>query len=205
MVRTWLLRIVVALGAVGVLGFLFMRSVRGTRAQPYTVDARDLRGWSLEIVTDRAGATAPLLVLRPPGGLVHGLYDQLFKRAMDSLSTPEPAAIPIVLRGEAGSALVGAGAPDALLAAARNAGIDERAFRPRCLGYRRVSEPTRTRQLYFLLFDAPGLAGFRSQIGLREALSPVLLIGTSQSDGEQWLPLRADPARDCVAPIVTSR
>src|SRR3954468_22363313 len=112
-----LIRIVVALGAMGVLGALFWRSVRGTRAQPYTVEASDLRGWSLEVVPDAAGPTSPLLVLRPPARMVRGLYDQIFKRAMDSLSIPSPAAIPIVLRGEVEGALGERATPEALLAA----------------------------------------------------------------------------------------
>ena len=85
---------------------------------------------------------------------------------------------------------------------------------PRCLAYRRVSEPGVTRQLYFVLFDAAAFERFREQIAALPAssavpasafdpaaLSPVLIIGASDSAFNRWLPLRADPKTDCLAPI----
>jgi hypothetical protein len=211
MARRWLIRIAVALVVITAAGFLFVRSLRSTRAQPYTVDGADLGGLSVELA-EASGPSSPVLVLVPPPGLVRGLYDQIFKRAMESLTVPTPAAIPLVLRGEVDRAPAGAASPQVLLAAARSAGLDAAGFTPRCLAYRRASNATYTRQLYFLLFDAPAFARFRALLAAKlggdfdpAALSPVLLVGTSASDGAEWLPLRADAARDCVAPIAIGR
>jgi hypothetical protein len=73
-----------------------------------------------------------------------------------------------------------------------------------------------TRQLYFVVFNAPAFGRFREQIGaLRDggavssadfdpaALSPVLIIAASEPTVGRWLPLRANVDIDCVAPIVT--
>ena len=100
-----------------------------------------------------------------------------------------------------------------LLAAARSAGLEGATLQPRCLGYRRVSDPGGTRQLYFLLFDAPAFEQIppaaggdgprRGRAFDPDALSPVLLIAGADTTFDSWLPLRADPGKDCVAPIVT--
>src|SRR4051812_40637021 len=149
--RKVLTKIVVALCALGVLGFLFMRSVRDSRSTPYTVDRQMLGGWTLAVMP-AAGPSAPVLVLRPPSALVMGLFDQLFRRAMESLGVPAPIAMPLVLQGEFNRAFEGRVAPEALLAAARNAGLESLTWKPRCLGYRRLSNPSATQQLYFVLF-----------------------------------------------------
>lgn len=128
---------------------------------------------------------------------------------------PMVPAIPLVLKGEFDRAFAGGVTPNALIAAARSAGLESGSVAPRCLAYRRVSEPGATRQLYFVLLNAPAFERFRQQIAsLRDghavptdtfdpaALSPVLFIGASDSAFNRWLPLRADPNTDCLAPIV---
>jgi hypothetical protein len=96
------------------------------------------------------------------------------------------------MKGEFDRTFAGSVSPEALIAAARSAGLDSGRLVPRCLAYRRVSEPGATRQLYFVLFDGPVFVRFRQQIAsLREAarphnfdpaaLSPVLIIGASVS------------------------
>jgi hypothetical protein len=103
--------------------------------------------------------------------------------------------------------------PDAILRLARDAGLEATAWTPRCMGHRRISEPGGTRTVYFLLFETPPFDRFRDQLAdlLRaegrdasrfdaRALSPVLIVG---GDGEfgRWMPIRADPATDCLAPV----
>ena len=185
--RSTLIKIAAALVILAGLGFLFVRSVRSTRSAPYSVERDDLRGWTVAI-DPAAGPNGALLVLRPAPGLPTGLSRQVFKRAMETLSSPGAPAIPLVLQSEFDRAFAGHVTPDALASAARAAGLESTALEPRCLAYRRMSNPGVTRQLYFVLFDAPAFTRFREQIGALlngaapgadfdpGALSPVLVI-----------------------------
>jgi hypothetical protein len=126
---------------------------------------------------------------------------------MESMSAPKSPGIPLVLQSELdrGGAQV---AVETLVAAAREAGLESAPLQPRCLGRRRVSGPGATRQVYFVLFDAPAFGRFRERIATLlgssfdpAAQSPVLLVAVAESTLGHWLPLRADPQKDCVAPI----
>jgi hypothetical protein len=206
------LKLLVGLGVAAGLGVLFARSARDARAKPYTVEAARLQGWTVALEAG-AGPNEPMLVLRAPPPLVTHLFDQVFTRAMESLSAPGVAGIPLVLQREFDRAFAGRVTPQALAAAARAAGLDSATLEPRCLAYRRLSEPGVTRQLYFVLFDWPAFARFREQLAALAgggvagaafdpaALSPVLLIGTA-GPAFDWLPLRATPETDCVAPFI---
>ena len=208
-----LIKIAVALAVLAGLGFLFLRSVRDARSEPYTVDREHLRSWTVAL-EPASIPTEPMLVLQPAPELASGLFHQVFVRAMESLHTSTPAAMPLVLQGEFDRAFAGHTTPDALAAAARNAGFDPATIVPRCLGYRRESAPGVIRLVYFVLFDAPAFGRFREQIGALPgggaasradfdpaALSPVLFIAASDPAFNRWLPLRADPGADCIAPI----
>jgi hypothetical protein len=82
------------------------------------------------------------------------------------------------------------------------------------MAYRRTSVPGATRQAYFLLFDLPEFTRFREIVArlLREAgstgafdpaaLSPVLMVSSSDPRFTAWFPLRADAGADCVAPVI---
>jgi hypothetical protein len=206
-----LLKVLAVLAALTVLGFLFVRSARNTRAEAYRVPRAVLEApWTLEL-DPAAGPGSPLLTWRPPHGLGRALFDQIFSRAMESLASPAAEGIPILLWNEHAPAFGGTVAPGALLAAARSAGLEGASLRPRCLGYRRTSDRSTTRQIYFVLFDAPEHLRFRQQLARMaaeaggsldpEAVSPILLIAGSDSAFTSWFPLRADPERDCVANI----
>jgi hypothetical protein len=209
------MKIVVALGVLAVLGFLFVRSVQDARSTPYTIEPEHVRN-GLVVFEPASSPTEPVLALRPPQELAIGLFRQVFARSMESLSAPTPPGIPLLLQGEFDRAFAGRVTPDALVAAARDAGLESAELEPRCLAYRRVSEPGVTRQLFFVVFNAPAFERFRTQIGaLRDgsaapgtdfdpaALSPVLIIAASEPTVGRWLPLRADPEADCIAPIVS--
>jgi len=211
-----LIKIPIALVLLALVAFLFVRSARDSRANPFTVERAQLTGWTLAI-EPAAGPSSPLLVLQAPPELSNGLFRQLFSRAMESLSMPVPAAIPLLLKGEFDRAFAGRMTPEALLEIARGAGLAAGALQPRCMVYRRVSSPERTRQIYFALFDLPAFAAFRVQIGDRlaaagapggaydpAALSPALLVAASDTEFNAWLPIKADPAQDCLAPIVAN-
>ena len=202
------------MAAVCLLGFLFMRSVRNSLQDPYAIPAGSMSNWRL-VIDPAAGPGGPLLLLQPPGELTRFVFSQVFKRVMESMEAPAIPALPLLLRGEYQAAFAGRLTPETLLEEARAAGLDGETFHPRCLAHRRVSEPTGTQQLYFVLFESPAFQRFRQRLATLAtagggvidagALSPVLFIAVSESAFDRWLPLRADPAADRVAPIILSR
>ena len=189
---------------VGVFAFLFMRSLQDTRSAPYTVSAQHLQSWTLAL-EPAAKPNNPLLVLRPAPELVSNLFKQIFARNMESLNTPTVGSVPLVLRGEFDRVVGDQLTQDALLAAARAAGV-ESAPTLRCLVHRHVSEPGGVRQVFFVFLDNPAVAQFRKQVGLDpDALSPILPVAGAGADFNSWLPQRVNPDVDCLAPIeVTS-
>jgi hypothetical protein len=149
-----------------------------------------------------------VLALTPPAELPLRLFRQVFSRAGESLSAPNAPGIGLVLASE----LRGAAVPmDELLAVAREAGLDRLRLNPRCMGYRRESQPGSTRQLYFVLFDMPEFAAFREALAARVSaqgetsftaagLAPVMMLAAAP-DFSRWMPIVADAERDCVAPV----
>lgn len=197
------------LAAIGVMAYLFYQSVQSTRSAPYTMQQGHLRGWTVAI--DAAPApSAPALSLRPPTEIGSGLFRQLFERAAESMNGPRPPVVPLLLREEFERSFAGASTLDALSKAAGEAGLDGSGFAPRCMALKRESAPGVTRQLYFVVFDAPAFTQFRQRIASlananatydAAALSPVLFIAASDANFNSWLPLRADLDSDCMAPI----
>jgi len=211
--RSGLIKAVVAVAALGALGVFFVRSARTVRAEPYEVPRDHLAPWTLAIEPP-SSASGIVLALRPQRELTGSLFKQVFARSGESLSSPVPPAMPLVLQSELDRGTAGALASEKLLGLARATGLESATFSPRCLAYRRVSAPGIVRQVYFLRFDAPAFEAFRRQAAqqLREAggaasafdaaaLSPVLIIAASDSAFGRWLPLRAGEEDDCLAPI----
>jgi hypothetical protein len=207
-----LLKVTIALVALAVLAVLFVRSAGSTRAQPFTIARPHLAGWTLAVAPD-ADPLGSLLSVTPKAELMPPLARDLFARMGESLHYP-PAAMPVVLRSEQ-RAIAAVLTPEALLDAAREAGLESAAFQPRCMARRRISEPGGVRGVYFLLFDVPQFTQFREQIAQRlraaggdaslfdpSALSPVVIAAGLDGGFSGWLPLRADPEVDCFAPVV---
>jgi hypothetical protein len=193
------------------LGWLFVRSAQNVRSEPYEIPRNRLTGWTLAI-EQAPNASGVLLGLQPDKQTAAMLFGQVFSRSGESLSGPVPAAMPLVLQGEFDRAHAGTLTPDALLTAARSAGFESSALEPRCLAQRRISEPGVTRTVYFVRFDWPAFAAFRGEtarqmraaggVGLEPAaLSPVLIVAGSDPAFGRWLPLTAENADDCLAPI----
>jgi hypothetical protein len=196
-----IIKLAVATIALGVFTVLFMQSLEDTRTEAYTVPRAHLQQWTLAI-EDAPTPADPLLVLRPSAELANALFKQIFARAMESLNTPASPSIPIVLRAEFDRDIGDRFTRDALLAAAKTAGLDGIAPTPRCLVHRRISGPGGVRQAYLVFFDAPALVEFRKQVGVdAAALSPVMFVAGAGADFTTWLPLRIDASADCLAPI----
>jgi hypothetical protein len=206
-----LVKLAIAAMVVAILGWLFLRSLHSTRAEPYAVDGPRLEGWTIAVESPTDPA-APLVVLRGPQELVSGLFRQVFTRMMESLNAPAAAWIPLVLRSEFDGALGGALTVDQVVEVARGAGLESAPLVPHCLAHRRVSQPGVTRQVYFAVFESPAFQRFRTSLAARaaeagggtgfepEALSPVMFVAASDAVFHRWLPI-ANPEPDCVAPI----
>jgi hypothetical protein len=206
-----LLKVIVALVALSALGLLFVRSVRSTSAEPFSIPRAHLEGWTLGLAApdDPLGA---LLALTPRAELMPPLSRELFTRMGESLHYPR-AAMPLVLRSEFDQAIAGKVTSDALLDLARTAGLESATMQPKCMARRRDSAPGVVRGVLFLVFDAPQIDQFRRQIAERVsagggsssfdagALSPVVVAASLDADTARWLPLRASES-DCFAPVV---
>jgi hypothetical protein len=190
-----------------VMAFAFWRSVHTARSEAYTLSAGSQRPWQLTIAR-ASGPNDAVLLLEPPPDVSRELFDQVFKRSMESMGAPDIVGIPLVLQGElerAGSARI---SPDDLVAMARQAGLDGAVPAPRCMGHRRAPEPDTRQQAFFAIFDSPAFTTFRSNLAARLGanfdpafLTPALFVGIVESRQPRWVPLHADAAQDCVAPI----
>jgi hypothetical protein len=211
--RSGLIKAALAVVALGALGILFVRSAQNTRKEPYSVARERLSNWRL-VVEPASTPTGMLLELRPPPEFGGPLFSQLFARSGQSLSGPVPAAMPLILQSEFNGSVAAASAPDALLALARAAGLEQATIAIRCMADRRVSEPGSTREVYFLRLDVPGFDAFRQQVGqkLRDAggvassfdpaaLSPILIVAATDANFIRWLPLKPGSEDDCLAPV----
>jgi hypothetical protein len=202
------MKLILVVVAVAVFGLLFIRSVRNTGAAPYTMRRADLSGWTLALAPD-AAASGVLLGLWPPNGMARPLFSQLFSRSGLSLSGPNPVAMPLVLKGEYDRALSPAVTPEALLAMARESGLESVQPKPVCMATRRVSEPGLTRELFFVRFDHAPFASFRRQVAAQAgdrafdagSLSPVVIVAATDAAFASWLPLDGDGPADCLAPL----
>lgn len=205
MKRSLLIKIAAGTAAISIFAVLFMRSLEDTRSAAYTVEPAHLQTWTLAL-DPASAANDPLLVLRPAPELATGIFKQIFSRAMESLNSPTSPSIAVVLRGEF-DRLVGDQLPqEAMLAAAKAAGVAAAAPSPRCLVHRRISDPGGVRQAYLVFFDAPAIARFRRQIGLDpDALSPVMFVAGAGANVNSWLPQRINADTDCLAPVEIRR
>jgi hypothetical protein len=209
-----MIKVLLGLLVLGAIGYVFVQSVKDTRAEPFVVPRARLQGWTLALETP-AAPTDPLVSLKPPPEFASALFRQLFERNAESMNGPVSPSMALVLQEEFERAFAGHTTADALFAAAKAAGLPTMTLQPRCMAYRRDSAPGVTRQLYFLLFDAPQFTRFRAEIGRiaeaagrgsvfdPQAISPVVFVAASDTNYSRWLPLHATPD-DCTAPIAVN-
>jgi hypothetical protein len=198
------IKIAVGILAIAAFAVLFMRSLEDAQTEAYTVERAHRGTWTLAL-EPATTPSAPLLVLRGTPELAAALFKQIFARTMESLNSPATSSIPVVLRGEFDRVVGDQLTPDAMLAAAKASGLETAPPLPLCVVHRRISEPGGVRQVYLVLFEAPGIAQFRRQIGVDpDALSPIMFVAGAGTDFNSWLPLRVNAAPDCVAPIETA-
>jgi len=197
-----LVKAAIALVVIAAGGWLFIRSVRDARSEPYLISARHLQGWTLGIDT-AADSQGSVVSLRPPPEMPMNLFRQLFSRQMESMGTPSEPGIPLALRQELPATVTA----EQVLELARLAGLEKAAITPECVGYTRVSAMGATRQLYYVRFSVTGFEGFRTALGAQvgpdfkpAALSPILMMA-AQPDFTGWMPIGEDAKGDCIAPV----
>jgi hypothetical protein len=204
--RRTLVKVALPLVIIAVLAVVFWQTVTGARRTPYLLSSASQGHWRVALARS-PGPNDGALVLEPPPELPRELFEQVFKRSMESMGAPDVSGIPLVTEAELAHMGAARPAPEALLEMARQVGLGASPPVPRCVGHRRAPEPDTRQQVYFAIFDVPGYAAFRAELANRgtaldaRVSAPVLIVGTVESPSERWLPLPADPERDCVAPI----
>jgi len=208
-IRT-LTKIGLVLGAVIILPWLFLRTLEDTIATPYEIDSVSVSGWTL-VLSDPTRPDVAVLGLRPPALFRASLFDQLFDRTMASMTSPVDELLPIVLRSELRGELASVLSPDELMEVARQAGLDRIRLEPVCMAVKRQPFSGRTREFFFVLFEAPEVTGFRRSLTERAAdrgvstlfdnLDLILPIAGSDPAFESWWPVVVDRTVDCQAPV----
>lgn len=204
-------KLVIAGVAVAGLAWLFWRTVRNTNAEPYHVDGAALSNWT--VVAGGPGDPA-LVGLQPPSTLSADLFQQVFKRTSQSLVSPSPAILPLVLKGEYAESLQGVIGVDSIMQLARESELSTARFEPVCMGHRRQSAAGASAELFFLLFRAPAFDDFRQElvpsqpehggVGVYDpaALRPILTIASTARDFARWWPIGVDEDIDCEATVL---
>jgi len=208
-------KLILAVLIISGLGWLFLKTVRQTNAEPYTVDPEHLSGWTLAVEDAEFGGPG-VLVLQPPVGMPAELFRQIFLRSGLSMAGPSRPSMPIVLRSEYGKDVAAVLSPAQMLNAARATGLERERFEPGCMVVRQESSSGPPSQRFFVIFESPGFTRVRTEMArLLEArgvtgfdpaaLRPVLPVASTEPDFDRWVwPPRVNADTDCVAPIVSA-
>ena len=201
----------IAVVALAVLGWLFWRSVQSTLAEPYAVDASLVSEWVLALRTPDLPGPG-FVVLQPADQLRAALFNQIFNRTMESMTSPTVAAMPLLLHAEYRQ-VAAALTPGEVLQIAEEAGLRDAVPVPVCIGVVRRPGAGSTRQLYYARFEAPGVARFRDALARRQGAAgggesfapgefpPIVPLAASDAGFASWFPLDPDEV-ECLAPLV---
>ena len=195
-----------------VLGWLFWQTVQDSLSEPYVIDPGLVAEWRLAL-REPMQSGAGLLTLQPTDQLRAELFQQIFTRTMESMTSPAEASMPIVLHSEYRDTLGTVLSPDDILEAAEEAGLSDATPIPVCIGVARETGTGGSRQLYFALFDVPEVDRFRQDLARQYAdgdgersfdpgeLALAVPIAASDGNFASWWPLdvRAEPV--CQAPL----
>ncbi len=202
----------IAAVALALLGWLFWRSVQSTLAEPYAVDAGLVSEWMLALRTPDLPGPG-FVVLQPSDQLRADLFNQIFGRTMESMTSPTVAAMPLLLHGEYRGSVGGTFTPADVLRIAEEAGLRDAAPAPVCIGVVRRPGTGSTRQMYYARFETSAVARFRDELARRHAAAggtppfdpgpfpPIVPLAASDADFRSWWPLDPDEI-ECLAPLV---
>jgi len=194
------------------LGWLFLKTVRETNAEPYTVDREHLSGWTLALEDPQFGGPG-MLVLQPPVGMPAELFRQIFLRSGLSMAGPSRPSMPVVLRSEYGKDVAAVLSSAQMLETARATGLERETLQPTCMVLRQESSSGPPSQRFFVVFESAGFTRVREELGrllqargvtgfAPAALRPIMAVASTEPDFDRWVwPLRVNPDADCTAPI----
>jgi len=211
--RRPVVKLIVGVAVLTLLGFLFASTLRDVAAEPYAVEAGNLRRWTV-VVNQRPTPDGALLLLRPPTALPMGLFDQVFQRTMESFATPAAPGIPLVLQHEFDRSLAEALSSEELASLAREVGLENAALEPLCMAIHRTTGG-REERLFFVLFALPEFAQFRSAVAELartrgggdvpfdpDAATPALFVASSDARYLRYIPPRAELEGNCESPVI---
>ncbi len=191
--------------AVVAIAVLFMAQVfRGRR--PYTVSRGELSGW--RVVTGQMGGGVTV-GLRPPPALTGDLYRQVTSRHGSDLAAPGQPIVPVVLRDEFDTSLMGVLAAEDIVEIVRQSGIESASFEPVCMAEHSEASSGETERLFFVLFESAGFEQARADLMLTHpehggavefdpsALSPILTVAATDDRFARWWPLLPHDQTDC--------
>jgi hypothetical protein len=186
--------------AVALLGGLAFFAIRGRG--PYSVEAKELSGWTL--VRGEPGEPA-LVGLQPPAPLPTELFNQVLGRRGPALVAPAHPMVPLVLQSEYSDSLQGAYSIEDILDLARDTGVADARFEPVCVGQRKDS----SQQLFYVVFSAAAFDTFRDRLTplFQEhagavpydpsLVRPILAVAATDQKFIHLWPVAFNPAADC--------
>ncbi len=201
-----LVKLGLGLAALILVPWLFLRTLQDTIAEPYDAPADALSGWTL-VLADPARPAVWAVGLQPPALFRAGLFDQLFDRTMASMTSPVDDVLPIVLASELPAGPASGLSPEAIRRVADEAGIERARLQPVCMAVKRETFAGRTREFFFVVFDAPDVEVFRrrlAELAGEDAFGPldlILPIAGSDAAFTGWWPVVVDRDVDCQAPV----
>jgi hypothetical protein len=141
--------------------------------------------------------------------LTDELYEQVSSRNGSSLAAPEQPIVPLVLRDEFDTSLMGVLSAEDIVDIARQSGIESASFEPVCMAEHADASGDATERMFFVLFDAPEFAEARAQLILMHpehggavefdpaALSPILTVAATDDQFARWWRLLPHDESDC--------
>jgi len=210
---SWLRRaILIGFLAIVVAGATWLWLGRRPHVAP-AIDAAALTNWPV-VVSD---GTDPWVVsVVPPARLMSMLAADATRHAGRALITPPHSGLPLVLRTEFEEGLQGVFGTDSVMRMAHDAGLDAARFEPVCLAHHVRSDADGRAEVYFVPFDSAPFSQLRVDLipafpeqagtGMYDpsTLSPILIVGATDTAFERWWPLRFNPDQDCVASVTVS-
>ena len=164
-----------------------------------------------------SNGTDPWIVaLAPPEAVMTTLSAEVTRRAGRPLSAPPHPGLPLVLRTEFDEGLQGVYGTDSVVLMARDGGVDATHLQPVCLAHHVRDGAGGRAEIYFVPFESPEFSQLRidltpsepehAGVGVYEAgtLTPILIVGATDANFDNWWPLHFNAAADCVGVVATT-